>query len=205
MATSQDLNKAIENVQKEIRDRVEKDPKVGLKDFLVGEMKTLGMDVDGIENYDEAVGLLKKMPTDKKRILAKDYKEYEKKYNEAVEEMKRGMFNRVRDLPKVLLDIATKGAGLGMAVSTTINHYFPQAFTVIATALTASNQEMNALQKGLAYIGLASKVVAEVQPELVLGVGAVVGAAIYTAGKLVKGALKGRKNKKNEEKNDKER
>jgi len=82
-----------------------------------------------------------------------------------------------------------RGASLGAGVSGTINTIFPNIVPVIASALT-TNSDLNNFGKGISYILAASKPVDVISGYSIIGIGAGIGAIIYSGYTLVKSGSK---------------
>lgn len=82
-----------------------------------------------------------------------------------------------------------RGASLGAGVSGTINTIFPNIVPVIASAIT-TNSDLNNFGKGISYILAASKPVDVISGYSIIGIGAGIGAIIYSGYTLVKSGSK---------------
>lgn len=90
-------------------------------------------------------------------------------------------FKVIRGLSNTII----KGASLGAGISGTINTMFPNIVPVIASALT-TNSDLNNFGKGISYILAASKPVDVISGYSIIGIGAGIGAIVYSGYTLIK-------------------
>lgn len=89
-----------------------------------------------------------------------------------------------KQLKKVLTPIV-KGAGIGISVAGTINTIAPGLFPYVSGVITGMNNAIAWWQKlGISVVAITAP--QEISGWLIIGVGAVVGATVYTMGMLGK-------------------
>jgi len=88
-------------------------------------------------------------------------------------------------LVKKPIAVVAKGGTLGAGVAGAVNTAFPNIIPVIGSAFTEASQ-MTGLQKILSYGALASQPADVLSGAAIVGIGAVVGAVVYTGYTIVK-------------------
>lgn len=95
-------------------------------------------------------------------------------------------FKVVRNIGNTLV----KGGSCGAGIAGTINTIFPNLVPVLASSFTTASN-MSTVSKAVGLFAAASKPVAVVSGPVVIGIGAVCGAILYSGYKLVKSGIKG--------------
>lgn len=205
MATVEELKLAKAKVKEEFLERVKENPDIGLHEFAKQELESMGIDTSEFKTFKELANRVSKLSFSQKRKFGKDFKIYESDYKKAIEDLKKGTHRSILELPKKAIEAIVKGAGIGTSVAGIVNTMAPNLFPVAMGYAAAAIPTDTLVKLGLVSIGAFSTPV--ISQGAVLGVGAVAGATIYTAGKITSGAIKGVHNKikEHKEKNDAER
>lgn len=201
MASKEEIILAKEKVKKEINNRIKENPDIGIYEFTKQELDILGIDTSEVKNMMDLGEKIKALPADKKRVLGKDLKEYKKEYDKAIKEVNNGIYSGIKGLPRKVLDVIIKGAGIGMSVAGVINTIAPGTFPTLMGYLAGAGTMDWLIKAGLLSAGMLTS------PDFAKGVilygGAVVGATVYTTGKLGIKAVKNIHNKiKSKKEND---
>ena len=178
-------------VSDEIKNRLNKNPSVGLYELIQSDLLALGKEVS-IKNPTDVKKAIRGLSPTAKREVKKDVDVYKKEYDRAISEFEKGTNSGIMKLPGKLLSTIAKGAGLGIGVASTVNTVAPGLFSTLGGYLVA---KAPLLAQKLAIAGVSIFTPQGISSKIILGAGAIAGVAIYTAGKGISTIIKGIKNK----------
>ena len=183
MATRAEIKAAKERVLAELNNRIKENPNIGVHECIETMLDGMNVPHEG-KSPEELRGVVESLDRKQQKTIREGVNLYKKSYDKAIEDYQKGSTSALKRIPQSLVGTLTKGASIGAGVAGVVNTIAPNLFPA-AASFFAGASELNAVQKGLIFIGAA------VAPEpiskgAIIGIGAAAGAIIYGAGKLVK-------------------
>ena len=183
MATRAEIKAARERVLAELDNRIKENPNIGVHECIEKMLDGMNIPHEG-KTPEELRGVVESLDKRQQKTIREGVNLYKKSYDKAIEDYQKGSTSALKRIPQSIVGTLTKGASIGAGVAGVVNTIAPNLFPA-AASFFAGASELNAVQKGLIFIGAA------VAPEpiskgAIIGIGAAAGAIIYGAGKLVK-------------------
>ena len=188
MADNENIRHTKKEVIAEIRNRLEKNPNVGLYEFVGSMLQSKGIDVD-INNLSDIREKAKQLNAKDKKEIAIALAEYKKDYDKAIENFDKSVHKDITKLPRKAVATIAKGVGMGAGVAGVVNTVMPGLFSTGLGYLAGLGVDLSTLTKsGLVVTGMFMP--PELSKGAILALGAVTGGITYSAGKLVVTGIK---------------
>lgn len=183
MANLDQVRKSKKVIIYEVKQRLEKDPNVGLHEFTASYLESKGIEVDR-NNPREILERVKELKGRDRKKVGIAVKEYDREYRNAVEKLNSGLHRDITKLPRKAVATIVKGATKGIGLAATVNMVAPGLFSTGLGYLAGAGVKLPWPAKtGFIIAGsLAPKSVSE---GAILAVGAIAGGVVYSAGKAV--------------------
>lgn len=194
MASIEEIKKAKELAITKLNEKIENAPNIGLFEFMQAELSSFGVDCANVQNKEELKKAVRQLSHSQKKILKEDFENYQRVYSEAIKDVHSGVYSKALALPKSLVSTVTHGAIKGMGVAGVVNTVAPGLFPTLAGYIAGSSIIDSSTLGVLAKLGLVSAGVftpTAITQGGIIAIGAVTGAVVYSAGKLVTSTVKG--------------
>ncbi len=189
MANLKEIRDAKKQAHKQLLEKIKKNPNIGMYEFLATELKACGVQLDDEHDTAEIDAKIKRLPAKQKNAIRKDAKAYGKAYIKCLDDITKGKFEGLKQLPKIALETILKGAGAGMSVAAVVNTLLPNLVPALGGYLAATLPAEMVVKAGLLIASAALPV--STTGAIVVGAGAVVGATAAVIGRTVVGGTKG--------------